>query len=41
MSDEQEESTLAKIVRRTIAFIGALLLAAFLVFGVCTLVVLS
>lgn len=41
MSDEQEESTLAKIIRRTFVFLGALVLAVFLVFGVCTLVVMS
>jgi hypothetical protein len=41
MSDEQEESTFAKIVRWTFMFIGALVLAVFLVFGVCALMVMS
>jgi hypothetical protein len=41
VSDEPEESTFSKFVRRTFLFLGALVVAAFLVFGVCTLVVMS
>lgn len=41
MSEEPEESMFEKIVRGTFMFIGGLILAAFLVFGVCTLVVMG
>lgn len=36
--DDDEESVFEKFVRRLFVFIGGLILAVFLVFGLCTLV---
>lgn len=36
---DDEESTFEKIIRRTFIFIGSVILAVFLVFGLCTLAV--
>jgi hypothetical protein len=42
MSDEQdEEGTGSKILRRIFMVLGGLVLAVFLVFGLCTLAVMS
>jgi hypothetical protein len=38
MSDERDdESTARRVIRRIFIFLGGLLLAAFLIFGLCTL----
>jgi hypothetical protein len=41
MRDDEEEGTFEKIVRRAFVFIGGLILAVFLVFGLCTLAVMG
>jgi hypothetical protein len=39
MRDDEEEGTFEKIIRRTFIFIGSVILAVFLVFGLCRLAV--